>query len=363
MRASLLSRRDVLLAATLTACWAVWSFLGAFAWSLKAPKNITYIVHYTLVDAPIGFIVCSALFALYARLRTALELRGFLFAVLPLCFVGAVSWHASSSLAMWLIGWSEKYTLNPLTLLVGGGVNDGLTLAFFALLFLAVDHWIRLGDERQKARDAAAAANAAQLQMLRYQLNPHFLFNALNSIRAMIVREPERARQIVTELSEFLRYSLNGRGPESTLGEEIEAIDNYIAIQRIRFEEELAVTVRVDPKARDIAVPSFLVHPLVENAVKYGMQTSEPPLRLDIDIAERDAAVVIRVCNTGRLVTPESVRRTGELAHGTGTGLENVRRRLQLAFPDRHSFALTEHAGRVCAEIVLRPSPVGPRVR
>jgi LytS/YehU family sensor histidine kinase len=257
--------------------------------------------------------------------------------------------------AMWWFGWNDQLYFNATNLLVAGGVNDGITLALFSLLFFAVDHWLQLREQREKAREATVLAHQAQLQMLRYQLNPHFLFNALNSIRAMILQEPERARQIVTELSEFLRYSLNGRGHESTLGEEMQAIENYLAIQRIRFEEKLAVTVQVDPELNEFVLPCFLVHPLVENAVKHGMETSEPPLRIEIEIAARGPDLRIRVSNTGRLV-PAAPAEPGSPRDGTGTGLKNVAQRLELAFPGRHTFTVAERDGWVHAEIVLRPA-------
>jgi LytS/YehU family sensor histidine kinase len=256
-------------------------------------------------------------------------------------------------LTMWRFGWNDRLYLDAKSLLIGGGLMDGITLALFSLLFFAVDHWLQLREQREKAREATALAHQAQLQMLRYQLNPHFLFNALNSIRAMILREPERARQIVTELAEFLRYSLNGRGHESTVGEEMQAIENYLAIQRIRFEEKLAVTVHVDPALNEFVLPCFLVHPLVENAVKHGMETSEPPLRVEIEVAARGPGLRIRVSNTGRLV-PAAPAESGDARERTGIGLKNVAQRLALAFPGRHTFSVVEREGWVHAEIVLR---------
>jgi LytS/YehU family sensor histidine kinase len=321
---------------------------------MKTPAKLPYIVRYTLTDGGIGLLVCALLFLVYDRVRARLELRQFLCVVAPLCYVAAVFWHTVSMLALWLFGWSDWISFNPKSLLVGGGVTDGITLGLFSMLFLAVDHGLQLREQKEKAREATTLAQQAQLQMLRYQLNPHFLFNSLNSIRAMILNEPERARQIVTELSEFLRYSLNGRGHESTIGEELQAIENYLAIQRIRFEEQLVVTTRVDPALHAFVLPCFLVHPLVENAVKYGMETCEPPLRLEIEVTVYEQEVRIRVSNTGRLV-PAEAEELSQKRNGTGTGLRNVAQRLELAFPGRHSFAVSERDGWVHAEIVLRP--------
>jgi len=348
------SRRQVLLLLTLAACWSLWEIASGTGWVLKAPAKLPYIVRYTLTDGGIGLLVCALLFLVYDRVRERLELGQFLCVVAPLCYVAAVFWHTVSMLALWLFGWSDWVSFTPKTLLVGGGVTDGITLALFSMLFLAVDHGLQLREQKEKAREATTLAQQAQLQMLRYQLNPHFLFNSLNAIRAMILNEPERARQIVTELSEFLRYSLNGRGHESTIGEEMQAIENYLAIQRIRFEEKLVVKVNVDPALHAFVLPCFLVHPLVENAVKYGMDTCEPPLRLEIEVAAQEVGLRIRVSNTGRLV-PAEAEELGHQRNGTGTGLRNVAQRLELAFPGRHSFSVNERAGWVHAEIVLRP--------
>ncbi len=346
------SRRSLLLPVALACCWTLWEVASSTGWAFKAPDNLNYIVRYTLVDGLLGLAVCSLLFFAYDRLHHRLGFAPFLLLVGPLCFAAAVLWHTASMWTLWRLGWNERLYLGLKPVLVAGGLMDGATLALFSLLFFAVDHARQLREQREKAREATALAHQAQLQMLRYQLNPHFLFNALNSIRAMIVREPERARQIVTELAEFLRYSLDGHGLESTVGDEMQAISSYLAIQRIRFEERLAVTVRVDPELEGFVLPCFLVHPLVENAVKYGMETSDPPLRLEIEIAPQDGGLRIRVSNTGRLVPAAS----GGARGNTGIGLQNVAQRLQLAFPGRHAFSLTERDGWVHAEIRLQPA-------
>ena len=160
----------------------------------------------------------------------------------------------------------------------------GITLLAWSALYLAFTYRARLDAETERALRADALASQARLEMLRYQVNPHFLFNALNSIRALIEEDRDKARLMVTELSEFFRYSLlHARSGEIPLEAELEAIRSYLAIQKIRFEERLEVTWEVSaggaPPAR---LPGFLVHPLVENAVKHGMETSPMPLRIGI---------------------------------------------------------------------------------
>src|SRR5690606_16496585 len=134
----------------------------------------------------------------------------------------------------------------------------------------------------QASQASQLLTQEARLRMLAYQLNPHFLFNALNSLRAMIDEDRGRARRMVTELAEVLRYALVHRPLEhTTLAEELHAIESYLSIEKIRFEGRLAVGFEVDRAATDAAVPAFLLHPLVENALRHGKGGSPGhPLRV-----------------------------------------------------------------------------------
>jgi len=219
-------------------------------------------------------------------------------------------------------------------------------------LYFMVRYWLELQDQREKTLRATALAHQAQLQMLRYQLNPHFLFNALNSIRAMVLEDPGKSRQMITRLSDFLRYSLDGEAKETTIGGEIAALRGYLEIQRIRFERRLEVAIEVDPRAESIVIPCFVIHGLVENAIKYGMDTSPMPLNVLIQVSRQDGGMQIRVRNSGRLVASDAAASAS--AAGTGTGLRNIVQRLELGFPGRYSFEIGEKDGWVSAEIGLR---------
>ncbi len=214
----------------------------------------------------------------------------------------------------------------------------------------------------QASQASQLRAQEAKLQMLAYQLNPHFLFNALNSLRAMIGEDRARARRMVTELAEFLRYALVHRPLEhTTLAEELEAVENYLAIEKIRFEDRLAVAFEVDRTAAGAGVPAFLLHPLVENALRHGSGGS-PGHPLHVRLCARTEAdrLVLEVWNSGTL-SPASVDGHGgalvasdrDPTAGTGIGLANVRARLDALYPGRHRFALTEVDGGVLARIEL----------
>jgi hypothetical protein len=229
----------------------------------------------------------------------------------------------------------------------------GIPLLAWTFLYLGIKIWGEWKEQEQRTEKANFLAQNAQLQMLRYQLNPHFLFNAMNSIRALIDEDESKAGEMITELSEFLRYSLDSREySDVPLKREIEAVQHYFAIQKKRYEDKLEVIYDIEPQAAEYPVLSFLVHPLVENAVKYGMRTSALPLTVHLKARVRDGALVIEVCNTGRWIEPGD--HEGRLSAGTGTGLDNVRRRLENAFPNRHRFEVVEKEGRVCIQLEIR---------
>jgi len=232
-------------------------------------------------------------------------------------------------------------------------LRRGLPLLAWTCLYLVIKTHREWRRQQQRAEKAAALAQAAQLQMLRTQLNPHFLFNSMNSIRALIDEDDIKARELITELSEFLRYSLDDKDAASVpLKHELEAIRHYFAIQKKRYEDKLEVIYEIEPEAGESPIPSFLVHPLVENAVKYGMRTSPLPLVVRLRAGIRDGALRIEVSNTGRWIEPGGPE--GRTNGGTGTGLENVRLRLENAYPGRHRFEVIEKEGRVHIYLEVR---------
>jgi two-component system, LytTR family, sensor kinase len=236
-----------------------------------------------------------------------------------------------------------------------GVVNKAPVLLAWSALYLGIQHWQELQAERERSLRATALATEAQLEMLRYQLQPHFLFNALNSLRALIAEDPPRAREMVTELADFLRYSLLSTGAaEVTLGDEVESLRRYLALERVRYEERLQVEFAVEPSAQLRRVPSFLLHPLAENAVKYGIRTSPCPLRVTIAARAAGPSLVVEVANTGRWCEPMA----DPVQNGLGVGLENVRQRLARLYPGRHRFQVGQEDGWVRARIEIADGAV-----
>lgn len=222
-----------------------------------------------------------------------------------------------------------------------------MMLGTWSALYFVIKLWIEWNLQKERAEKANALAQSAQLQMLRYQLNPHFLFNALNSIRALVDEDKKNAKSMITELSEFLRYSLISKNySDVPLKQELEAIRHYFRIEKKRFEEKLEVNFNIDPVAEEYSVLSFLIHPLVENAVKFGMQTSPMPLKINVNARVENDALKLEVNNSGKWIDFD-----GSKENGTGTGLKNIRQRLENAFPDNHNFEIIK--GKNMVRILL----------
>jgi Histidine kinase len=204
--------------------------------------------------------------------------------------------------------------------------------------------------ERQLA-EAQLAAQQAQLAALRYQLNPHFLFNALNSISALIVtRRNDDAEEMTEKLSSFLRSSLSAEPSELIpLDEELALTEEYLAIEGVRFGERLAIDIHCSDDACHALVPSFLVQPLVENAVKHGVARSTTPVEIGIEAALSNGALRITVSNDiareGSDDLPDS--------EGAGVGIDNVRHRLQAVFGKRASLTAGPTGDRFVATISI----------
>jgi LytS/YehU family sensor histidine kinase len=171
-------------------------------------------------------------------------------------------------------------------------------------------------------------------------------------IFAGILKPILKADQMITDLSEFLRYSLSNEGSnEVSLKEEIEIIKVYLQIQKTRFEENLEVDIDIKKDALKLKIPCFLIHPLVENAVKYGLETSPPPLRIQVTGEINLNTLIISVKNSGRLCKPVD-------SDCNGTGLKNVQMRLNHIFPESSSFELREKSQEVNAVIKIKLSTV-----
>jgi sensor histidine kinase YesM len=207
------------------------------------------------------------------------------------------------------------------------------------------------GKQKETAHKAETLAKDVQLKMLRYQINPHFLFNVLNSIYTLIDENTEKAKKLVIDMSEYYRYTLSKQQQTVTIEREIDSILKYLEIQKTRFEEEFHYEISVDEAAKQIMIPTFLIHLLVENSVKYGTKTEKQKLIINLSVRLSSNTLIIRVSNSGKLVITSS---NGEKnIDGTGNGIDNLKYRLSLYYNDNYSFSLKEENGFVTAAIEI----------
>lgn len=174
-----------------------------------------------------------------------------------------------------------------------------------------------------RARGATPAATAARLAELQARIRPHFLFNALNSAIALVRAEPHKAERLLEDLSDLFRYALTEQGQSVSLADEITLAQRYLAIEQIRFGDRIAVEWSLDPAADAARLPPLLLQPLVENAVKHGVEPSAEGARIRVSTQRRGSVVVIKVSNT--------LPQAGAVSSvGMGVALDNVRERLSL---------------------------------
>lgn len=218
----------------------------------------------------------------------------------------------------------------------------------WSFLYFGMRHALQ---DRQRRLELALARNAqqgAELQMLRAQMNPHFLFNALNMIQTEVVKINPALGRMIQSLADFLRFSLDHTQDELvSLEKEFEAARDYLEVEKIRLGEKLDFHCAIDEEVRGVAVPGIILQPLVENAVKYGLNTSESPLRIRIVIRRRVSRLEIIVSNTGHWLEPAPRHKESHL------GLQNLRRRLELLYPSKYRLDTAAQEGWVTIAIEI----------
>ena len=216
-------------------------------------------------------------------------------------------------------------------------------------LYYAINYFLQLEEQADRLDRLEAQATSAQLAMLRYQLNPHFLFNTLNSISTLVLlKQSETANAMLTRLSSFLRHTLVTQpGGKVTVAQEVETLQLYLGIEQMRFEERLRSSFRVEPEAASARLPAMLLQPLVENAIKYGVSPQEEGADIFIVAQIVGPRLRVTVSDTGPGMTMNNieaglpaVRPTHARRDSTGVGLANIRDRLAQAYGEEHRFEI-----------------------
>ena len=234
--------------------------------------------------------------------------------------------------------------LIPLPLAMLGG---------WSALYYAINFFLTVEQQADRLERLEAQATAAQLAMLRYQLNPHFLFNTLNSISTLVLlKQTEPANAMLTRLSGFLRHTLIAEpGSQVTLAQEIETLQLYLDIERMRFEERLRTHFEIEDAALTAQLPAMLLQPLVENAIKYAVSPQEEGAQISLTARVIGERLRLTVEDTGpgmddmpRYLMPDPDPAPGGTV-STGVGLANIRNRLGQAYGENHLFETRSEAG------------------
>jgi sensor histidine kinase YesM len=299
-------------------------FANAMGWSL--------ILHTALLTAT-GYSITLLMAAVYRRLIRIRPILTWVFSIV-LVLLAAAIFSAIET-------WSWATFLSPGSRPQGVQFFGSIILTFSLLvawsaLYYSINYYLLLEEQSDRLLRLESQASHAQLAMLRYQLNPHFLFNTLNSISTLVLlKQTEQANAMLSRLSSFLRYTLiNEPTAQVTIAQEVETLKLYLEIEKMRFEERLRPRFDIDPAASKARLPSLLLQPLVENAIKYAVTPQEDGA--DIAVAARRVAdrVIITVEDSG----PGSEDIWVKAQQSTGVGLANIRDRLSQAYGADHRF-------------------------
>lgn len=223
--------------------------------------------------------------------------------------------------------------------------NSLFITSCWVITYLVIKLLMKINKDRIERLELNTNLKQAQLNTLKGQINPHFMFNSLNNIRGLMLEDVEKSREMLTKLSEMLRYSLTKNNVNAiAVSEELEMVENYIALSKIQFEDRLEYVEEVDPGCLQLQIPPMIIQLLIENAAKHGIATLKNGGRILLSIQSEASVLTIVVKNTGVLQIAKN---------STQLGLKNIRQRLRLLYGDQARFELGEDAGEVKATIKI----------
>jgi len=290
-------------------------------------------------------LVSEGIYQLFARIGWSDRIRFRLLAlVVGLCVGGGA---LVAGVMRPVEAWANPFAVGSSPGPTGFGglwVFYAMTLLLWALFAAAGFFYQRSRRAETAALESAAAAREAELRALRMQINPHFLFNAFATLRALVELDPARAKEAITRLSAMMRYALSEVGHRTvSLGEELEMVESYLHIEKLRLQDRLAVCAAIEPETRTLAVPPLCVQVLVENAVKYGPASRRDGGMVGYSAGLHQGCLSIVVTNPGVLA---------EHRASSGVGLVNLRSRLSHLYGDAGTLSLRQAGpGQIRAEV------------
>ena len=311
----------------------------------------SFIQYFNLLVLSIGgFIVTSAYRAYLKKYKYTFTMKlGRFVALLSVStLVVSVCWLLLILLVTWPI--AGKFNINMR--LVAFQIIPLAALILIWILVYLIYHLIRQYhiNEVEKWK-LEAEVEKANLGTLRSQINPHFMFNALNNIRALILEDPQKAREMLTQFSETFRYALqHSENSETTVAKEVHIVSQYLQLVGIQYEEKMQVTINAEENILNESIPPMILQLLVENAVKHGIALSQSGGLIAIDIRQTGNQLLMSVKNTGTL------QKKNQLEDSIGIGLNNVVKRLKLLYDDKAQLRIEEQPPFVIVTICIERS-------
>ena len=239
-------------------------------------------------------------------------------------------------------GSKEQFSVYNIVL---GTISMAVLVLFWNAIYFTFHFFQKSRKQEVSNLELTASNRESELKNLRSQLNPHFLFNSLNSIRALVDIEPAKAKTSITTLSNLLRQSLLvGKQNMVTVEQELDIVRNYLDLEKIRFEERLNVQWEIDDSLLSKEIPPFSLQMMAENAVKHGISNLKEGGTIMISIVRTDIGFALRLKNTGELCTTVDL----------GVGIQNIKQRLKLQFGSNAAYSLVELDGQVIAKIEFK---------
>ena len=310
--------------------WGIYALLTEIM--IKLPSNEPWQIHipHLLLDTLCGFLITIGLRKCYLLAKTKSANISITLHVSAL-LIASIVWTVFKWTALqWFYGnwWSAMSWFD-----FGTWSTASLTmLATWTGAYFGIKSYLDNQAQKQKAAAALNLANEAQLKMLRYQLNPHFMFNSINAICTLILKKDNmHAVDMLEKLCDLLRYSLyTDPLAKITVHEEVQILNTYLDIEQCRFGNKLNVNIITEPQCSDFLIPSMLVQPLVENALKHGMDKAQN-ITITVKIEQQNNNLVILVSDTGKGFNKHSHSQRG-------IGLKNCEQRLSLIYPQNNQF-------------------------
>jgi two-component sensor histidine kinase len=332
--------------------WFAWGAVGKYAYTRAmleedtAPGYFLYVMTITAIAVVLSlglryvyrWVMARPIWAQVVGLLLGTAAAGYAW-LHSRTFIYTNWFEKQEDMAAWLEKLGDSAELYQKVSYMETWLSAWAVMLAWSVLYFMIKYYQLFQEVQKSALKSAAMAHEAQLKMLRYQLNPHFLFNTLNAISTLVLeQETEAANRMVTRLSSFLRHSLdNDPLQKVTLEQELAALKLYLDIEKVRFEDRLTLELDIQNEAAQALIPSLLLQPLVENAIKYGIARSEEGGRLRIAARVFAGDLLLELSDDG----PGVDLIDGRIPSATGVGLRNTRERLAELYGNRHSFRLS----------------------